>query len=94
MTTICDADLHHLKPGKRVALKSYNGSLIAPQVTDPEKNYWLLIGSKAVVELTNESDRVLIKFEREFSSLGLVNRNEMPNSLWILITDLKFVCRY
>lgn len=94
MSNICDADLQYLKPGKRVSLKSFNDSLTAPQAIKAEENYWLLIGSKAVVELTNDSDRVLIKFERDLSSLGLANHNEVPNSLWILISDLKFICRY
>ncbi len=94
MSNICDVDLHHLKSGKRVVLKSFNGSLIAPKDVKPEENYWLLIGSKAVVEQTNDSDRVLIKFERELSILGLINHNDVKNSLWILISDLKFVCRY
>ncbi len=94
MSNICDADLHHLKPGKRVVLKSFNGSLTAPQDVRPEENYWLLIGSKAVVEMTNNSDRVLVKFERDLSSLGLINHNQVPNALWILISDLKFICRY
>ncbi len=94
MSTICDADLHHLKPGKRVVLKSVSGSGIAPHDVKPEENYWLLIGSKAVVEAANDTDRVLVKFERDLSSLGLTNHNEKPNSLWILISDLKFICRY
>lgn len=94
MATICDADLHHLKPGKRVVLKSFNGSLIAPQAVKAAENYWQLIGSKAVVALASESERVLVKFERDLSILGLANHNEMPNTLWILISDLKFICRY
>ncbi len=91
---ICDADLHHLKPGKRVVLKSFEGSLTAPQAVKPEENYWKLIGSKAVVEVANNTDQVLLKFERDLSSLGLVSNNEVPNTLWILISDLKFICRY
>ena len=94
MSNICDADLQHLKPGKRVVLKSFNGALIAPQEIKDEENYWQLIGSKAVVEITNDSDRVLVKFERDFSSVGFVSHNEAPNSLWVMISDLKFVCRY
>ncbi|MET0355709.1 MAG: hypothetical protein ABW044_02970 [Cellvibrio sp.] len=94
MTKICDADIHHLKPGKRVSLKSFNGSLIAPQDVKPEENYWQLIGSKAVVESANNTERVLVKFERDLSALGLANHNEVENSLWILISDLKFICRY
>ncbi len=91
---ICDADIHHLKPGKRVVLKSFKGSLIAPQNVKPEENYWQLIGSKAVVEVANDTDRVLVKFERDLSILGLINHSEQPNSLWVLISDLKFICRY
>ncbi len=94
MSTICDADIHHLKPGKRVVLKSFKGSLIAPQDVKPEENYWLLIGSKAVVEVVNNTDRVLLKFERDLVTLGLSNQNEQLNSLWVLISDLKFICRY
>jgi hypothetical protein len=94
MSTICDADIHYLKPGKRVVLKSFKGSLIAPQDVKPEENYWQLIGSKAVVEVANDTDRVLLKFERDLSNLGLANHNEVPNTLWILISDLKFICRY
>jgi len=94
MSAICDADLQYLKPGKRVVLKSFKGSLVAPQDIKSEENYWLLIGSKAVVEVANNSDQVLIKFERDLSGLGLVNHDELPNSLWILISDLKFICRY
>jgi hypothetical protein len=94
MTDICDADLHHLKPGKRVVLKSFNGSLSAPLDVKPEENVWQLIGSKAVVEVANDTDRVLLKFECDLSTLGLNHPNEQSNSLWILISDLKFVCRY
>jgi hypothetical protein len=94
MATICDADLHYLMPGKRVVLKSFDGSLSAPQDIKPEENYWLLIGSKAVVEFADDTDRVLLKFEHDLQSLGLANHNDLPNSLWILISDLKFICRY
>ncbi|GGY63569.1 hypothetical protein GCM10011613_04100 [Cellvibrio zantedeschiae] len=90
MSNICDADLQYLKPGKRVVLKSFKGSLAVPQDVKPEENYWKLIGSKAVVEQTNNTDSVLIKFERDFSDLGLAT----ANALWILISDLKFICRY
>lgn len=94
MATICDADIHHLKPGKRVVLKSFQNSLTAPQNVKQEENYWKLVGSKAVVEVVNDTDRVLVKFERDLSSFGLVSHTEAPNTLWILISDLKFICRY
>ena len=96
MSSICDADLHHVKPGKKVMLKSFHGSLTAPQYTAPSENYWQLIGCKAVVSqsIANNSERVLITFEQDFQRLGLTCHNELPNSLWVLLDDLKFVCRY
>lgn len=95
MSKICDADLHYLKPGKRVVLKSFNGSLDATQDIKPEENYWLLIGSKAEVLITaSDNTRALIKFERDLSSLDLIGNNEIQNALWVLISDLKFICRY
>ena len=96
MTNICDADLQYLKPGKKVSLKSFNGSLGAPQVVKSQEDYWKLIGSKAIVSQlsTDNNNRVLVTFERDLASLGLISHNEIPNSLWILIDDLKFVCRY
>lgn len=96
MSHICAADLHHLKPGKRVVLKSFNGSLVAPTATAANENYWQLIGVKAVVSSAtlNDSGRVLISFERDFQSMGLACHNPLPNSLWVLSGDLKFICRY
>lgn len=96
MGTICDADLHHVKPGKKVMLKSFHGSMIAPQNVTPSENYWQLIGCKAVVSqlMLNDNNRVLVTFERDLQSLGLACHNELSNSLWVLLGDLKFVCRY
>jgi hypothetical protein len=96
MSNICDADIHHLQPGKKVALKSFNRSMVAQQSVKPQEDYWKLIGSKAVVSKlsTDNNNRVLITFENDLSMLGLECHNEVPNSLWILIDDLKFVCRY
>ena len=96
MSNICDADLHHLQPGKKVALKSFNRNLVSPQNVKPQEDYWKLIGSKAVVDQLSKDNNgyVLVTFEPDLSSLGLTCHNEVPNSLWILIDDLKFVCRY
>ncbi|RYZ79351.1 MAG: hypothetical protein EOO68_38990 [Moraxellaceae bacterium] len=96
MNIICDADLQYLKPGKKVALKSFNGSVVAPPSINPQENYWKLIGSKAVVSQlsADKNNRVLVTFERDLASLGLICHNETPNALWIPIGDLKFVCRY
>ena len=93
MHSICDSDLQFLKPGKKVAVKSFNGSKAAPTDVNAAENYWLLVGAKAVVVTTTDDNRrALIKFECDLRALGLVCDNE--NALWILISDLKFVCRY
>lgn len=95
MSAICDSDLQFLKPGKRVLLKTYEGLLVAPADVKPEQNYWLLVGSKAVtLKRTDDNERVLLRFEKKFSDLGLHGDKSEENSLWILISDLKFVCRY
>jgi hypothetical protein len=94
MSGICDADLHHLKPGKKVALKTFRGSKIGPIDVAPFENYWRLIGSKAItIKVAEDNLRVLLRFEEEFAALGL-NCDDEENSLWMLISDLKFVCRY
>lgn len=95
MSDICNADLHHLKPGKKVALKSFNGSKVAPVEIDPAENYWQLIGAKAVtVKVAQDNLRILLKFERDLKALGLNSHDDEENSLWVSISDVKFVCRY
>lgn len=95
MSGICDADFHHLKPGKKVVLKSFNGGKHAPPGTKPAENYWQLIGLKAVtVRVAEDNLRVLLKFEQDLKALGLTCHDDEEKSLWMLISDLKFVCRY
>jgi hypothetical protein len=96
VTNICDANFQYLKPGKKVSLKSFNGSVVAPQAVKRHEDYWKLIGSKAIVSQlsTDTNNRVLVTFERDLMNLGLTCHNEIPNSLWVLIDDLKYVCRY
>lgn len=95
MGSICDADLQYLKPGKKVVLNTFNGSKTAPVEINPAENYWQLIGAKAVtVNVAEDNLRVLLRFERDLSALGLTCDSETENSLWVLISDLKLVCRY
>lgn len=95
MSSICDADLQHLKPGKKVSVKSYQGSKYAPENVSTTENYWQLIGAKAVVVTTSDDNSsALIKFDRNLRALNLACPNDQENSLWILVSDLKFVCRY
>lgn len=99
MTNICDADVQHLKPGKKVMLKSFLGLQTASEKIEPQYNYWALIGSKASVaneaQATSKPERlnqVLVTFDCDIKTKGLISNIE--NSLWIDIADLKFVCRY
>jgi hypothetical protein len=73
----------------RVVLRSFNGTLSTPPRCDPSENYWALIGEGGtVVETINESARVLVRFDRPVTARGLHCHNPVPNSLYILETDL------
>lgn len=78
--------------GDHVQLISFNGESHAPDNIDLAENYWLLCGQKAeIVALStarSHAGRVLVKFAVSVSSLGLHCHNHIPNSLWILRTDL------
>ena len=77
------------KPMK-VRLKSFNGATVGPPEQLPSENYWLLIGEEGVViEAKNENSRLLIQFSVPLGSLGLQNHNPVPNTLFILESDLE-----
>ncbi|WP_201486599.1 hypothetical protein [Pseudomonas sp. OF001] len=77
---------------QKVRLKSFNGSLTPPKNTEPEENYWLLIGSYGeLVERKNARGRALVKFDTSVKSLGLACHNEVENSLYILEADLEII---
>ena len=74
----------------RVVLLSFNGTLSAPEDCETNENYWALIGeSGTVIETANERCRVLVKLDNSVSGFGLHCHNAIPNSLYILETDLK-----
>ena len=73
-----------------VILCSFNGTSSAPAACRPDENYWVLIGARgAVIETTNERGRVLVQFDGSVSERGLHCHNPMPNSLYILESDLE-----
>ncbi len=77
---------------RKVYLKSFNGTLTAPKGTNPEENYWLLIGHHGeIVAPKNARGRVLVKFDVPVKSLGLECHNEIENSLYLLEFDLEAV---
>lgn len=74
----------------RVILKSFNGTSSAPHGCHPEENYWALIGENGtVVEPRNDKGRVLVCFDSSVLQLGLHCHNPVPNSLYILPSDLQ-----
>ncbi len=78
-----------MKIGSKIILKSFNGEKITPKDCDPSENYWLLIGKTGkVVKTINSNSRLLIKFDISVLDLGLHCHNEIPNSLYILESDL------
>jgi hypothetical protein len=79
-----------------VRLVSFNGSVVAKSDVDAYENYWRLIGEmgnilKADRPYGVDEDRVLVKFKASLDDLGLENHNELPNSLWIRLSDLEIV---
>ena len=87
-----------MKIGKKVKLRTFNGTLIPDDDCPAHENYWKLIGYiGSIVKDPNEKTlyasfsakpRLLVQFEEDVSSLGLECHNNIKNSLWILETDL------
>ncbi|MFC1626075.1 hypothetical protein ACFL19_00065 [Pseudomonadota bacterium] len=84
--------------GRRVVLVTFHGEPSSPTPVEVDDNYWNLIGEEGVIEseilkehsaYPEKGKRALVKFDKDLSSLGLVNHNQTPNSLWIFISDLK-----
>jgi hypothetical protein len=76
----------------RIKLQSFNGTLMAPLGTQPSDNYWLLVGSTGTIHSFNQKlQRYLITLDNSVLSLGLHCHNPVPNSLYILATDLALI---
>ncbi len=74
----------------KVILRTFNGTSSPPASGLPGENYWLLIGEcGTTIEPTNARNRVLVRFDNPVIELGLICHNPVPNSLYILITDLE-----
>jgi len=79
-----------MQKGTSVKLKTFLGTLVSPKNKEPWNNYWRLIGEKGeVVDGKIYNGRVLVLFERNLDDFKLANHNPVPNSLWILPTDLE-----
>jgi hypothetical protein len=87
-----------MEAGSKVKLITFNGKSKSKRV-DASQNYWRLIGQEGtILQDPNEKSlfasfskkpRVLIKFDIDVVAMGLIAHNPIPNSLWILVTDLE-----
>ena len=74
----------------KVILRTFNGTSVSPVEYSPDENYWALIGETGkVVEPKNSRARVLVQFDASVAGYGLHCHNEVPNSLYILESDLE-----
>jgi len=90
---------NHFKCGDKVLLKSFHNTIHAPKDIDDTENYWKLIESIGKI-ISNEKrthpafldmgKRVLVKFD-DLEKYGLCCHNEIPNSIWIFLSDLTFI---
>ena len=89
---------NYFKYGDKVILRSFHNTLHVPEDVDDTENYWKLIGSvgkiisnkkKSHPAFLNMGERVLVKFEN-IEKFGLICHNEIPNSLWIFLSDLAY----
>nr|WP_225777271.1 hypothetical protein [Pseudomonas sp. Marseille-Q3773] len=86
-----------IENGKKVKLCTFSGTSISDKSVRPTENYWKLIGQTGtVIAQEGQSSlpkhklgtRVLVEFSTTVTELGLSCHNEVPNSLWIFVTDL------
>ena len=78
--------------GQRVVLKSFNGTKSAPKGTNSSEDYWSLIGSfGTIVRGQRRPGKVCIVFDEDIQERGLECHNNIPNSLFILVSDLEMI---
>ena len=89
-----------MRVGDRVLLKSFNGTLGAPDDVEEHEDYWKLIGHTGVVVDDGRQShfffqdghlRMLISFDADLKKFDLENHNSFANSLWIRINDLELL---
>lgn len=84
--------------GQQVKLKSFLGTIHAPESTVRSEDFWQLVGEcgeiasdvlKIHPAFPDKGARVLVRFYINIDDLGLPNHNEINNSLWIFVSDLE-----
>lgn len=83
-----------MKNRKKFILQTFNGTLSPEEYCDSNENYWILINEKgsivnSIEKINSSNKRVLFQFDCNVISKGLECHNSEPNSLWILMSDLK-----
>ncbi len=74
-----------------VKLKTFLGTVNAPNDVEISENYWKLIGQSGTVidDQLLDKGKVLILFKRNLDELGLENHNPIKNTLRISKSDLE-----
>lgn len=89
-----------MKNGDMVMVISFNGKEKSEEEVDSSEDYWKIIGEKGVIQQDpqektifahfSKEPRVLVKFDINLHRVhGLHAHNNIENSLWILVSDLK-----
>lgn len=80
------------KLGKKVLLRTFNGTKTAPEEPRSGEDYWKLIGATGIImESANARGRVLVQFDDSVAQHGLHCHNSIANSLYILTSDLELI---
>lgn len=83
--------------GSRVKLISFHGEKVSSEHVPQHENFWILVGRQGVIlsetlkehaAFPDKGKRALVKFDQNLDELGLANHNEVPNSLWVFVSDL------
>lgn len=90
-----------MNEGDKVKMTSFKGRKYALNPVNPESLYELLIRStgtivhdpdeSAIFASFTQEKRILVRFDTDLNQLGLHNRSNVPNSLWILESDLELL---
>jgi hypothetical protein len=90
-----------MNTGDKVKLISFNGTLKVSKKINDSENYWKLIGEIGIIikdpqQSTlyanfSKKPRVMVRFNKDLTKLGLISHNNVTNTLWILVSDLEKV---
>lgn len=88
------------KIGTRVKLISFHGETKPAGPVEQGEDVWTLIGQDGEVvsdevkqhpHYPDKGERALVRFDQSLTDQGLVNHNQVANSLWIFASDLEVI---